>query len=391
MTSVTKKLFRARNLSDLRGLYAFSVLLVTVSALLFLAGTKGPIPYVISLLTGTLVIASIKWWPMPAYGLAMLGFVYNIDPDLNGITYVLCYTPIVRFVVRNERLNAILYCAVPLLGGICYLVKTGDAVTLFPGILFSAVAWLLGFVLSYYDQRMQAKEEEAIQATAAAKLEAAEFAKEIAREMHDAVAHSMSSVILKSRAASARSDLSRESKRDLEEITELSVQALGEMRSLLRLLRGAEDETGRYKDYKVIDIGQEATRIELFLRDQGFDARMVIEGDFEDTDPLVTATFVSCIREASANVIRHASDQKPVMITISADQEQISLAFINTIDAERHSIFPTSGLGLIGIRERIEAIGGSITSQEVGERWLLNFSLPKRIGAQQQGELSNVE
>lgn len=382
---------RVRSLSDLRGLYTFSVLLVTACALLILAGSKGPLPYVISLTTGALVVASVKWWPWPAWPLAIMGIIYNANPNLNGITYVLCYAPIVRFVIRNERRKALIYSLVLLLGSVYYTIKTGDVVTLSPGLVFTAVAWLLGFVLSSYDERMKAKEEEALQATAAAKLEAAEFAKEIAREMHDAVAHSMSSVILKSRAAAVRPNLSEESKRDLEEITELSVQALGEMRSLLRLLRGAEDETGRYKDYKVIDIAQEAARIEHFLADQAFETRMVIEGDFEGVDPLVTATFVSCIREASANVIRHASDQKPVMISISADHEQISLAFINTIDAERHSIFPSSGLGLIGIRERIEAIGGSITSHEVGERWLLSFSLPKRIGAQQQGELSHVE
>lgn len=382
---------KGRPLGQLRGVYVVAFILFVVLHLMTLHLIREPAGYYLA--SGMLVaLALLLRFPMVGtILLGVLGSIYNSHPSLDGITYVATYAPIIYFVARRENRRAALYAGVQIVASI-FGWLLNDALFVIVGTsVFIVFAWTIGFTLRIYDERVRAEGERADQASTLAKLEAAEFAREIAREMHDAVAHSMSSVVLKARAAALRPGLSEESKRELEEITELSIQSLGEMRSLLRLLRGATDETGRYRDYKIIDLAQEAARIEEFLQDQRFEVRMVIDGDFDTVDPLATSTFVSCIREASANVVRHGSDEKPVMITISADHEQISLAFINTIDQERHSIFPASGLGLIGIRERIEAIGGSLTSQQVGERWLLNFSIPKRIGAQQQGEFLDVE
>lgn len=380
-------------LKSFAALYIAAVLLDVLVSLVFMGSNSDYMSYVFTIAAGAVALALLKWEKIAIVLMAMLGFGYNLYPHLEGVTYVLCYVPIALLVMNRKGGYAFAYFVVLLIGNFAYFPQDtdGDAISyLMVTVFLSVITAVIGVMMRGFNEQIKLKEAEKETAAALVKLEAAEFAKEIAREMHDAVAHSMSSVVLKARAAAVKPDLDAESKKELEDITALATQSLGEMRSLLRLLRGSEDETGRYRNYLAIDPAEESRRIEEFLVDQGYTVRMVIEGDFSGSDPLAVSTFIACIREASANAIRHGSDQHPVMITVNADDEQISLAFINTIDQERHSIFPTSGLGLIGVRERIEAIGGTLASHQAGERWLMNFSVPKHIGETHKGELSHV-
>lgn len=374
-------------------IFVASVALAALISLVLMGSNGTFTSYVLAVGSGVFASLLVKYEKVPVLGLGIVGFCYNLFPQIDGLTYILSYIPIAFLVIRRRPRQGIAYALWLLLGSIGNLFISGgsEPALLMVTCILIVFAWVIGTMIRGYDDKILLKEAEADMASALAKLEAAEFAKEISREMHDAVAHSMSSVVLKARVAALKEGLDAESKKELEEITELATQSLGEMRSLLRLLRGSDDESGRYRKYLVIDPIVEAHRIEEFLRGQDYSVRMVVEGEFSDADPLSISTFVSCIREAGANVIRHGSDKHPVIITVNADQEQISLAFINTVDPERHSIFPSSGLGLIGVRERIEAVGGSMVSQQAGEKWILNFSVPKRIGETQERELSYAE
>lgn len=324
-------------------------------------------------------------------GLLACGVVYCFRPVDVSFAVIGCFIPLVMAASTRRLKFASIYSVIILASAFAYWIYSGNSDTAFTMTVFVVASWLLGIVLQGYNDRVRVEEARAAQAAAAAKLEAAEFAKEIAREMHDAVAHSMSSVVLRARMAKTREGLPEATQTDLEDITEMSIQALGEMRALLKLLRGSDEHEARYRNYTIIDVQDECTKNAQFLESQDFTVRQVIEGDFTSIDPLAVSTFVACIREASANVIRHGDESKPVMLTASADATQISLALINTIDHEKHKIFPSSGLGLMGVRERVEAVGGTVNSAEVGGRWLLNFSIPKRVNSQDQGELQNVD
>lgn len=328
---------------------------------------------------------------LSTFGLVIACIIYCFRPNDISFAIIGCFVPLVMAVSARRMRTATVYSAIVVVGAGIQWILFEDSNPAFTVTVFVVASWLLGIVLQGYNDRVKVEEAKAAQAAAAAKLEAAEFAKEIAREMHDAVAHSMSSVVLRARMAKTREGLTQSTQDDLESITDLSIQALGEMRALLKLLRGSDENEARYRNYMIIDLREECARNAQFLESQDFQVKQVIEGDFEAIDPLAVSTFVACIREASANVIRHGDDSKPVILTVNADQDYISLAVINTIDHEKHKIFPSSGLGLVGIRERVEAVGGSVNSTEAGGRWLLNFSIPKRISAQDQGELQDVD
>lgn len=371
---------------DWQRIYTFWILAITGVFILVMWDIIDSGAFVIGMTVALFLLAYPRFEVFSSIVLIGIAVIYNLNPEMISFIYVGCYTPIVMQIARRRVTLAFVTSAATLFSVVIYWGVAGEPGAALLAAVCLVLAWVFGTVLQTYNDRIRVEEARASEAETAAKLEAAEFAKVIAREMHDAVAHSMSSVILRARAASTRPELSEESKADLAEITDLSLQSLAEMRALLRLLRGNNADEARYRDYKVIDPDKELGRQVQHLKNEGFHVNMIQEGGFEGMDPLALSTLIACMREAVANTVRHGSTEKPIILTVNADDTRVSVALVNTIDEAKELLFPSSGLGLIGIRERLEAIGGMVSTSSGSGRWLLTFSLPKRIRLEEQGE-----
>lgn len=366
--------------------YAFWILAILIVFTVVMWDLLDSGAYYLGLAVGIALMVHARSQLSSVLAMCVLGLLYALNPHLISFMYAGCFIPLGMMVARRKIRASLSMTGAFVVYALISGLLRDDLNAALTTFVFTAVAWAFGAVLQIYNDRIQVETVRAEQAATAAKLEAAEFAKVIAREMHDAVAHSMSSVVLRSRAAALRPDLSAEARADLTEITELSLQSLAEIRALLRLLRGNDTEEARYRDYKVIDPVKELGRLIHHLESQGFTVNHIQEGGFDSMDPLALSTFIACVREASANAVRHGSTEKPIILTINADQTRVSVAFVNTIDETKELLFPSSGLGLMGIRERLDAIGGSVSTSSGSGRWLLTFWLPKRIGIDEQGE-----
>jgi len=159
----------------------------------------------------------------------------------------------------------------------------------------------------------------------------------IARDLHDILGHSLTTITVK--AGLARRLGSTDPARAVEQITEveeLSRQALADVRAAV----------STYRDVTLV--GELARGREL-LRASGIAADLPTATDV--TDPARSELLGWAVREGLTNVVRHAH-ASTCTVRLSPDSVEITDDGVGT---------PSSaGNGLLGLRERVTAAGGSM-------------------------------
>ncbi|MEJ6488806.1 histidine kinase [Leucobacter sp. USCH14] len=222
------------------------------------------------------------------------------------------------------------------------------------------------------------REERLMSAGLSAQRRELEERNRIARELHDVVAHSMSVISVQATTAKYRFPaLGDEAEREFESIAGSSRQALAEMRSLLALLRsGDEDRDAPLAPQpSIADIPSlvEATRR------SGVRVGLVVEGvlDASAIAPALGLTAYRVVQESLSNAMRHAPDAD-VAVSVRAGADALEIDVENgPADASRgQQPAPGSGLGLAGVRERVEALRGAVAFGPTAEGFAVRARLP---------------
>jgi signal transduction histidine kinase len=197
----------------------------------------------------------------------------------------------------------------------------------------------------------------------------------IARELHDVVAHSMSVISVQATTARFRIpgiEAGGPIAAEFDSIAHSSREALAEMRSLLRILRGGQDaETAPQPS--AVDIGELVTS----TRQAGIEVDLTLDG-FESDDggsdalghlpPSTGLTVFRIVQEALSNAVRH-SPGADIAVGIrrtgptSGTDGMLQIDVTNSAPPPQPRVVPPSpgaGLGLSGVRERVAALGGSL-------------------------------
>ncbi|WP_306366521.1 sensor histidine kinase [Nocardiopsis sp. CC223A] len=192
----------------------------------------------------------------------------------------------------------------------------------------------------------------------------------IARELHDVVAHHMSAIAVRTGTAPYRlsGDLGGAARAELEEIGAASRAALAEMRDLVGVLRGAEGRPAPGPEDTVAVV--EA------VRRAGTPVELEMPGDplpGEDIALLVHRT----VREGTGNVLRHAPGA-PTRVRVEASDDAVTVSVVNAPPPATGPVHPLpgSGHGLAGLRERVTALGGTLSA---GPCWDGGFELLVRL------------
>jgi signal transduction histidine kinase len=197
----------------------------------------------------------------------------------------------------------------------------------------------------------------------------------IARELHDVVAHSLSIIAVQSGAAAHVIDSDpAQARRSLDAIRVTSKEALDELRAMLGVLRAEGDADAPLAPVPGL------ARIEDLVqpvRDAGYDVDVVTEGSLADVPTLVDSSAYRVVQEALTNVVRHAG---PCAVNVAVVRDAGSLA-VSVEDDGRGLPAPssaetTAGHGLAGMRERVQALGGTF---EAGPRTGGGFSVHAEI------------
>jgi signal transduction histidine kinase len=197
---------------------------------------------------------------------------------------------------------------------------------------------------------------------------------DLARELHDVVAHHVTGMVVQAQAARfAGRDNADTLLSALSTIETAGTDTLAAIRQLVGLLRDPEDSGS-------VQAAQEpiSRMVERFARHGPAVNLRLPTGQPDDWPPEVASTTYRVIQESLTNIARHAPGAKAVAITITSDARQVNIEITDDAPATsaRHP-WPGSGYGLVGMRERVEALGGKLRAGPLpGVGWAVRASLP---------------
>jgi len=237
-------------------------------------------------------------------------------------------------------------------------------------VLSLAMAWGAGLLWRLVRQSRANREAQLRAETAAA--EEQERVR-IARDMHDIVAHSLAVVIAQSDgaryAAAARPELAQEA---LTTIAQTARSALSDVRMLLTQLRHRQGD------------GPQPTLADLEalfaqVRQAGVEPRVSVDPMPQAEPPgAVQLAVYRILQEALTNAIRHGEGDVDVRLSWWTDR--VDLLVHNRIPgvttAADASISAQGAHGLIGMRERAQLMGGTLTVQHEPSRFTVRATLP---------------
>ena len=229
----------------------------------------------------------------------------------------------------------------------------------FADVLFIVAATLGTLFLVLGDGRRTLEERNAQLAQLTRQLLSAQEdeRRRIARELHDEAGQLLTA---------AKIQLDLEGRR---EASELVGQALAQVRDVSNLLRpSALDDLGLVPALRGL--------LEDFGRRARIDARLDVREPLGSLTPELQVVIYRIVQEALTNVARHA-DARTVRVGLGLDDGRIRLAVEDDGRGVRGE--PVPNLGLLGIRERVTALGGSVSLGNRPERgFRVEAVLPRR-------------
>jgi signal transduction histidine kinase len=189
-----------------------------------------------------------------------------------------------------------------------------------------------------------------------ARLAVAEERVRIARELHDVVAHGLSVIAVQADAAEAA--LGRDPDLlvgPLRAIRTSAREALGEMRQLLNLLRADDvDSAGRSPARGFADL---PALIDA-MSEAGLPIRSELRFGAGPVDAGIELAGYRIVQESLTNVLKHAGHVATTLRVVGGPQT-VEIQIVNEPGAVTISA-GSGGRGLLGIRERVKAAGGSV-------------------------------
>ncbi|MFC5290631.1 sensor histidine kinase [Actinokineospora guangxiensis] len=346
------------DIEDLRLYAALPLLAAAATALCAVLGPRDPVRW-------TLTAAGIVL--MAAAAVVLLAQVVEVRPIYwqPPFTIIGAHMVLVAYVVRYADRTRATVSVVALVGADLLAVialMTGTRGMPDRDLLLTALLLLLVAVATgqYFGSRDRARNQSVRVAVTGAQ-QAERMA--LARELHDVVAHHVTGIVVQAQAAQLVADPVRTAEA-LGRIERSGTEALAAMRMLVGSMRGAQAGDSGAADAATADL--EA------------DLRAVVEGytgpevhlqlSLPDTlPPEAGRTVLRIVQEALTNVTKHAADAERVLVSIEpvGGETGGELRVRVSDDAAAARVRPpggSGGYGLVGMRERVELLGGTFSA-----------------------------
>ncbi|MEV8604145.1 sensor histidine kinase [Streptomyces griseoviridis] len=288
---------------------------------------------------------------------AMLVIVYTVAAtgarwaSRTALALGLCAAPLAQLRWPNDQTS--------FLGNIAIMV--------FQTVPF-ALAWVLGDSIrtrrAYFAQLEERAARLEKEREAQAKVAVAAERARIARELHDVVAHNVSVMVVQADGAAYVLDAAPDqAKKALETISSTGRQALAEMRRLLGVLRtGEHQEAGEYVPQP--DVEQMGDLIEQ-CRTAGLPVDFKVEGTPRPLPSGVELTAYRIVQEALTNTRKHGGPNTGASVRLVYFDDGLGLLVEDDGKGAPHELYEEGGPdgqghGLIGMRERVGMVGGTL-------------------------------
>jgi signal transduction histidine kinase len=185
----------------------------------------------------------------------------------------------------------------------------------------------------------------------------------IAQDLHDSVAHAMATINVQSGVAAHLLDGdTRQAKQALEAIRAASSDALDELTAIVSVLRASGGDAPLTPLATLDALGDLVTR----ARADGLTVEVDVRGDVSSLGPAVSAAAYRVVQEALTNTRRHAGAAARASVTVEVKGHGALWLCVSDDGGGRPRPVTSGadaaggGFGLIGMRERVEATGGTL-------------------------------
>ncbi|HEX2134239.1 MAG TPA: sensor histidine kinase [Actinophytocola sp.] len=267
-------------------------------------------------------------------------------------------------VLHGPRLVAWLSCAAAL--GVVLTVADLTKDTYAAGLaeIGFGVAWLT--LILVFAEIVKVRHERAEQAAQAleeqGRRRASEERLKIAREVHDVLAHHVSLINVQSGVALHLLDEQPEQARQaLSAIKQSSKEVLVELRTILGVLKDVDGDSDGAPRQPVASLDQLDRLLER-MREAGLPVTLEVTGTRRQLPSGVDAAGLRIVQESLTNTYRHAG---PTQATVRLGYlpGELSVEVLDNGRGGAHSISAEgSGNGLTGMRQRAEALGGTLSA-----------------------------
>lgn len=263
-------------------------------------------------------------------------------------------------------------------------------------VMLSLISGFVGWSLGATRRRNVVIEQRAAQLEAQVARVRQRERQSLARELHDVVAHgltliSMQATVLRitpdpAMQETARDAIERSSRESLEELrrllqvlraSDVIADEIGEPQaswlaaeSSVQEAHGEQDSHGR----PMTDLSRLVDRLADDLRAAGHSVR--VECSVGRLAPSVHLAADRVLREATTNIVKHGGASAACDMLVRDTPEGLVVEVANDIGGRALADFGSTGLGVIGLTERVELLGGRLEAGPDGGRWRVRAVLP---------------
>lgn len=203
------------------------------------------------------------------------------------------------------------------------------------------------------------------------RLSIAEERTRIARELHDSAGHAINTIRVQAGAARVLRDRDPErSAEAIEAIERLALETIEEIDRIVGSLRGdGPAERAPLPGFERIP------ELVAQQRDAGFEVELREQDeDWRPPPPAVGRAAYRIAQEGLTNAARYGNGR--CELTIRHHVDRLEMTVVNTIAAESAPRRRGGGLGLLGMRERAQLLGGSLEAGAESGRFRVRAVLP---------------
>ena len=338
---------------------ALEIAVIAVSAALVLLRHYAPIPVLAAAIGASIVSVAVTDRP-------------NV---LIAVVVLLVFT----VAAEGDRSSGI-YAGIAGIAGLLVVVGIQNSLRELPGPLLAAVAWpalavAAGDLLRTRREAIAAAEERARRAEETREREArrrvAEERLHIARELHDVVAHRMAVVNVQAGVAEhllrSRPDDAAAALRIVRSSAQAALDNLG---SILNVLRSAGESDASVEPAPMLT---ELTALIDSYRDAGLAVEYETSGAPRPLADTTQLALYRTVQEALTNAHKYGDGHVRLRISHAADGVAVELInpvavpAIGDVTPRSGAVSDAGGFGLMGMRERVLAAGGSLHVGPDGE------------------------
>ncbi len=278
---------------------------------------------------------------------------------------------------------------------VCVIAATVPATSSPPEMLQGVVLWsLFALLFALIGELLFRQRQANVRLEEQRKAELQAQRRAIARELHDTAVYASTMIVMRAEAARLRGTTDPRLAEDLDFIARTGRVATADLRRMLDVLRVSDnidlaDGVTATERFTISDTSLAAALTEQIekLRAAGITVNASIDGDVDSLPEIVSSTLARVATEACSNIVKYGSRDVPATIMVDVTEDGVDALFINGRNlparaggGQLANWFGESNsrpkLGLIGQRERIEAVGGTIDFSGTESRWLVRITIP---------------